>query len=105
LVRKRLDDRGMHGQNGVEKMCKTNTMGFGYQPKLRPVAVKTPRSPQLDQFEARLIMAVEKHIGDFTVGSLAGEFNGGGAKPLRVNNGNQGVGKDTPDASVWSQIL
>ena len=44
-------------------MGKTNALRFGHQAEQRAVAVETPRSALLDDFEMRLVVAIEHPVG------------------------------------------
>ena len=54
-----------------------------------PVAIEAPGSAQLGDFEARLVVAVEQHVGYPPGRILVGQFEGFGAIPLHVDDRDQ----------------
>ena len=70
LVRQRLDERGVDGQQRVEEVGEADALGLGGEPEQRAVAVEAPRPAALDDLERRLAVAVEELAAERPAASL-----------------------------------
>src|SRR5215472_12682296 len=87
----------MNGKDGVEEMGQMNTMCFRNQTKQVPNAVEALRTTVLDNFETRLVVAIEQFIGNAAGWRLVGQFQRLGAKPLDVDHRYYLVRQNTSD--------
>jgi hypothetical protein len=85
LVGQRLDQRGVHGEYGVEKVGETDAMGLGCKPVGCAIAVEAPRPASLNEFDGRFVLAVEEAVGDFTIAGAIHEGERIGAVPLNTD--------------------
>jgi hypothetical protein len=97
LVRKGLDERGVHRENGVEEVREADPMRLRDEAKERPVPVEAPGAALLDDFETGFVAPVEDLLGDPPGGAAVDEGEGVGAVPLDVDDGDGGVGEDAAD--------
>ena len=97
LMGKRLHQRGMHRQQRIEQMRKTDTMRLGHQPKERAVAVETPRAPLIDQGESGFVGAEEQLVGDSPIGIAVDQRDCIGAMPLNAHDRDRRIGKDAAE--------
>jgi len=70
------------------------------EPKLVSVAVKAPRATLCSHLDPGLIVPIEQLVGDLATGVFVGEFEGFGAKPLRVDDGDEAIWQD-----AWTEAL
>jgi hypothetical protein len=56
-----------------------------------PVGIEAPRPPNGYNFEARLIVAVEKLVCQLSIRIFISEFQGLGSEPLRINDRHEAV--------------
>jgi hypothetical protein len=58
LVRQRLDDRGVYGEDRVEQMSEVNSLRLGHEAEKGAVSVEAPGASSLDNFEVRFPIAI-----------------------------------------------
>ena len=56
LVRQRLDQRGVNGQDRIEEMRQADALRLGDQAEERAVAIEAPRPALLHDLEPRLVV-------------------------------------------------
>jgi len=95
----------MDGQDGVEQMGKPDAVSFRYETEEPAVAVETPGPALFDNFQARLIVAIEENIGNAPGRILVRQLDGFRSEPLNTNNGNQAIRKDAPHGGIRPQVL
>ena len=76
----------MDRENRIEQMCQSDAMCLGDQPKEGTVAIETPGTAQLHNFEPRLVVPVKKLVPKTAGGVFIGEFEGFRAVPLHRDN-------------------
>jgi hypothetical protein len=69
------------------------------------IAVKAPRATLCRHLDPGLIVPIEQLVGDLATGVFVGEFEGFGAKPLRVDDGDEAIWQDALDGGVRSEIF
>ncbi len=69
-------------------MSQVDTVGFGNQAEEVAISVKAPGSPGLNDFEVGLVTAIKELGAGLAVGAFVEEFDGGGAVPFSVYDGN-----------------
>jgi hypothetical protein len=67
-------------------MRQPDALGLGDQAEERAIAVEAPRPALLDEFEARLVVAVEQLVRHLAGRRLVGQFQRLGAKPLDADH-------------------
>jgi hypothetical protein len=105
LVRQRINERGVHRQHGIEEMRKPDALGLRHEAKERAIAVEAPRPTLLDEFEARLVVAVEQFVRHLAGSRLVGQFQRFGAKPLDADDAYQGVGNDSAECGMGLDLF
>ena len=85
LVRQRVDPRAVDGEVGVEQVREPDALGLGGDPERLAVAIEAEGSGGLDQFEPRLGIAKEQHLGR-AVGAAVDHVQGIGADPLGAHD-------------------
>ena len=70
LVRQRLDDRRVNGEHRIEQMREANALRLGDEPEQRAIPVEAPGPPFFDDFDPRLVVAVEQFVRHLAVGVL-----------------------------------
>lgn len=69
-----LAQRGMHREQRVEQMRKTDAPGLGHQTEERAIAVEAPRPAEPGDLQARLVVAVEQLAGERPARRLVGQL-------------------------------
>jgi hypothetical protein len=105
LVRQRLDDGCVDGENGVEQVCEANPLRLGYQPEQAAVAVEAPRPSLFDNLEPRLVIAIQQFVRDLAGGRLVRELEGFRTEPLHADDGDEAVREDAADRGVGREIV
>src|SRR6516164_10939514 len=95
----------MNSKHRIEQMRQTDTMRLGNQAKQVPFAVEAPGATVLDNFKARLVMAVEQFIGDTARWRLVGQLQCLGAKPLYADHRNNLVRQNASDRCGWLEVF
>ena len=90
----------MNGEHRVEEMRETDALRLGDEPKQVSVAVEAPRPTLLDDFDARLVVAIEQLVGDLARRVLVGEFERLGAEPLDADDRNQAIWQNALNGGV-----
>ena len=70
LVRQRVDERGVDGQQRVEQVGEPDALGLGDQAEQRAVAIETPRPACRCDLQGRFAVAVEQLAAKFPAASL-----------------------------------
>ena len=89
----------------IEKVREANAVRLGDEPEERAVAVEAPRPALLDHLNPRLVVAIEQLVCHLALGRLVGEFQGGGAIPLNIDDGHQAIWQDAPNGGVGFQVF
>src|SRR5262249_32747392 len=74
LVRQRIDQRRMDGQNRDEEVSKPYTVRLGDEPELRAITIEAPGSADRDHFERRLAIAEQDLAGKLAARVLVGQL-------------------------------
>ena len=94
----------MHSEHGIEQIRQPNAVRLGDEPEEAAVAVEAPGPALLNDFQARLVVAVQEDVGDAASGILVGQLDGLGAEPLDVHDGDETVGQDAADGGVGPEV-
>ena len=105
LVRQRVHQRGVNGQDWVEEVRQSDAMCLRHQSKGAPVAVEAPGTPVFNHFEPWLIVPVDEFVAQSADGTLVGEFQRLGAKPLSADDRDQRIGKDAFDGRTNGEFF
>ena len=107
LVRQRLDQRGVDGEQRVEEVGQADAVGLGDEAEQGPVAVEAPRPAGDGDLEGRLAVAVEQFVPEPAGRVLIGQLDRRRAVPLDVDDGHEAVGQDAlhPGAGGSSSSL
>jgi hypothetical protein len=105
LVRQRLDQRSVDGQDRVEQVRQANAVRFGDEAKQRAVAVEAPRPPLLEHLEPRFVVPVEDLLRDPPVRRAVDEGERVRAVPLHAHDGHRAVGQKAPDGGVRAEVF
>ena len=105
LVRQRLDHRGVHGKHGVEQMREADALCLGDQAEQCTVAVEAPRPADLDDLQLRLVVTVQKLVGDLAGGRLVGQLERFGAEPLHTDDHREALGENAAYRGVGLEIF
>ena len=104
-MRKRIDERCVHGENRVEQVSEANAMCLCHEAERGAVAVEAPRAALLDYFESSLVMPVEDLVSDPSGRVAVDEGQRVGPVPLHVHDGHSGVGNDSADACARREVF
>jgi hypothetical protein len=104
-MRKRIDERCVHGENRVEQVSEANAMCLCHEAERGAVAVEAPRAALLDYFESSLVMPVEDLVSDAPRGVAIDERQRIGAVPLDVHDCNQGIGQDAANTRAGCEVF
>ena len=100
LVQQRLDQRGVHREQRVEQMRKTDAPGLGHQTEERAIAVEAPRPAEPDDLQARFIVAVEQLVGERPARRLVGQLqNSAPTSPARCEMSSSAMRPASPAAA------
>jgi hypothetical protein len=105
LVRQRLDERGVHGEHGIEQVRESDAVRLGDQAEERAIAVEAPRSARLDDLEARLVVAVQDLVRDPAARRAIHERERVGPVPGDADDRDRRVGQDAADGGVRPETL
>ncbi len=105
LVRQGLDQRGMHGDEGIEQVGEANTIGFRCEAEERSITSKTPWEARGHNFQVRYTVTVEQFTAKTTAGILVDEFYAGGAMAFDADNRGTAAGKQPFDYDTWHQFF
>jgi len=94
LVGKRIDQRRMNGQEGIEEMGELDAMGFRDKSKVGSVPVKAPGSPFGGDLQGGFSVAVDQLVSQASRRVLVGDLNGDGAEPFYVQNRDEAFGQN-----------
>ena len=95
----------MDGQHRIEQVRETDAVRLRDEAEEAAVAVEAPRPPDLDHFDAWLVVAVEQLVGDFAVRGLIVQLEGFGAEPLRAHHRDQRVRQNAADGRVRQELF
>jgi hypothetical protein len=101
----RLDERSVNGEYRIEKMGESNAVPLRNKTEMRAVAIEAPRSALFNYLQTRLVVPVEKLVGNAPGRILVRQFDRLRAEPLRTDNGNERVGKNAPYGGVWPKVF
>ena len=105
LVRERLEDGGMDGENRIEQVGQADSVCLGDEPEEVALAIETPRPADLNDFEGRLAVAIEELVGDLARGVLVGQFDAGVTEPLGGYDRNRGIRQDAAYGRTGGEVL
>jgi hypothetical protein len=105
LVRQRIDERSMDGQDWIEEVGQSDAMRFGDEAKQRAFAVEAPGAALFDHLEAGFIVAVENLVGDAASWIPIYESQRIGAVPLHANDRDGGIGENAADGCAGGQVF
>ena len=100
LVRQRLDQGGVHREDGIEEVGEADAARLGYETVRGAVAVEAPGPPLLDDLDARLVVAVEDLLGDSARGRAVDQGQRLGAVPLHAYDLDRAVRENAAHGSV-----
>ena len=98
LVRQRVDQRRVDGQQRVEQVGQANPVGLGDETEQAAVAVEAPRAPGGDDLQPGLVVAVDEFVAKPALGGLVGQLQALGAEPLRIDDSDDRTGQDAAHA-------
>ena len=99
-MRQRLHQGGVHREDGIEQVGQANAPRLGYETVRGAVAIEAPRAPLLDDFEARLVVAVKYLLGDPARGRAVDQRQRLGAVPLHAYDLYRAVRENAAHGSV-----
>ena len=105
LVGQRIDHRRVHRQHRIEEVRQSDALRLGDQAEERAVAVEAPGPALLDDFDARLVVAIEQFVRHLAGRRLVGEFERLGAEPLHADHRDQGIRQDAAQRSVGLKLF
>lgn len=105
LVRERVDQRGMDGEQRVEQMGKPYAVRLGHQAEGVPFSVEAPGAPGRDGFEPGLVVPIEQFIAEAAFGRLVGQFQAFRAEPLGADDRDDGVRQDAAHGGAGGQFF
>jgi hypothetical protein len=100
LVRKRVNEGSVNRENRVEQVSEPDAVRLRNEAKQRPVAVEAPRATALDDFNARLVVAIQEFVGDLAVRILVRQLERLGTEPLGIHYGHECIRQDSPHRSA-----
>jgi hypothetical protein len=77
----------MYREHGVEQVGEADPQCLRHEAEERAVAVETPRPTLLNDFQAWLVVTVEKLVGDLAASSLVRQLESVRSEPLGLNDG------------------
>ena len=86
-------------------MGEANPLRLGDQAEQRAVAVEAPGSPDFDDFEPGLVVAVQQLVGDAAGRRLVSQFECLGAEPLDADHRDEAVGQNPAHRGPGLEIL
>ena len=95
----------MHREHRVEEMRKTYALSLRYQAEECAIAIEAPWPALLDQFQARLIVAIDQLVSDLAGGGLVGQLQCLRAEPLDVDHRHQCIGHNAAYGSVGLELF
>ena len=105
LVRQRIDERRVDGQQRVKQVGEPDSVRFGQQAEQCAVAVEAPRPACLRDFERRLAVAIKQLVAETTGRVLVRDFDGDSAKPFNVEDRSQTLGQNATDRTATGNIF
>src|SRR5439155_19238615 len=95
----------MYSEDRIKQVREADSMGLGHKPEARAVTIKPPRPACFDDLESRLVVPVEKLIGDAYCRIFVGEFQGFRAKPLDAGHGDETVWQNAAHCSFGLEVF
>ena len=105
LVRQRVHNGGMHRQQRVEQVRKTDALSFGDQAKHGPVPIEAPGTASFNDLQPVFVVAVQYLVCDLSRSCLVGQFKRLGTEPADVDYGDGLVGNDAFDRAVGLKVF
>jgi hypothetical protein len=87
-------------QHRVEEVREPDALCLGDKAEEAAVTVEAPGPALFHDFEPSLVVAVHQFIRDLPRRALVREHERLAAKPLHVDNGDQGIGQDASNDGV-----
>ena len=91
--------------SGIEEVGQPDSLGLGYQPEKRTIAVEAPRAALGYDFDGGFAVAIKKLVRRPSRGVFVGKIYGDVADPLDVHDGDELVGQDALDGGPACQIF
>ncbi len=105
LVGQRLHEGGVDREQRIEQVGEADAVGFSNEAEGRAVAVEAPRPADLDDLQARLVVAVEDLVRHPPVGPAVNEGQRVRAVPGDVDDGDRRVGQNASDGGVGLELF
>ena len=105
LVRQRVNQRGVDGQNRIEKVRQADAVRFGNQAEQSAISVKTPGPALFHKIKALFVISIEQLVRHLAGRCFVGKLKRLCAKPLHTDDRDQRVRKEPADRSVWLKVF
>ena len=100
LMRQRFHQRGVDGEQRIEKMRQADAKRFRHQSIGRTIAIEAPDARMLREPKTAFVLPIEHFFGDAAGGFSIGQREGVGAVPTRVQDGDGSTGRDASNRHV-----
>ena len=105
LVRERIDQGRVDGQQRVKKVSEPDAVGLRHEPELGAVAIEAPGLAHLRDFKGRLPVPVKQLIPEAPRRILVGHLDGNRAYPFDVEDRDEPFGQDAANRAASGDVF